>query len=263
MLREVRPHVVLLQEMGPAPYLEELQRDLAAEGFALPERALVLAADSERHLALLARVPLRALVPHERVALRDRALAAVVRRGVLEARVAFDGAEITFFVVHLKSRHAEEADDPGSNKLRAAEAEAVRDLVLRTFPRPDAARFLIVGDCNDAPRSRPLRALQRRGDTEITRLWPALDRSGDAWTHLHRQSDEYARFDYVLVSPALGEDPAVRVQAAIFDSPAVRQASDHRPIVITLTTRAANAAVGTSPALPPSPPSLPLLPVSP
>ena len=229
-VRETEPDVLALQEMGPEPYLEELQRDLAADGVAYPHRALVDGPDPKRHVALLSRVPLRverhAEVPHRGAGMPD-----LVRRGVLEASVAFGGGEVTLFVVHLKSRHTEKAADPDSAAQRLGEAAAVRDLVLRRCPRPSEKSFLVLGDFNDGPRSKPVRTLLRRGETTIAELLPAPDGDGDGWTHHYRKVDVFSRVDYILVSPALR--PAV-VRMWVHDSPAVRAASDHRPVLVRL-----------------------------
>ena len=229
-VRETTPDVLALQEMGPEPYLEELQRDLAADGAAYPHRALLNGPDPKRHVALLSRVPLRvgshAEVPHRGAGVPD-----LVRRGVLEATVGLGDGEVTLFVVHLKSRHTENPADPDSAAQRLGEAAAVRDLVLRRCPRTAEAAFLVLGDFNDGPRSKPLRTLLRRGEATISELLPATDGAGDGWTHHYRKADVYSRVDYILVSPALR--PAV-VKIWVHDSPAVRAASDHRPVLVLL-----------------------------
>jgi endonuclease/exonuclease/phosphatase family metal-dependent hydrolase len=229
-VRETGPDVLALQEMGPEPYLEELQRDLAADGAAYPHRELLDGPDPKRHVALLSRVPLRvqrhAEVPHRGAGLPD-----LVRRGVLEATVAFGDGEVTLFVVHLKSRHTEKPTDPNSVAQRLGEAEAVRDIVLRRCPRPAEKAFLVLGDFNDGPRSKPVRTLLHRGETTIAEALPAADVAGDGWTHHYRKVDVFSRVDYILVSPALR--PAV-VRMWVHDSPAVRAASDHRPVLVRL-----------------------------
>lgn len=233
VVRELGPDVLALQEMGPEPYLVELQRDLAGEGMDYPQRAWVDGPDPERHVAVLARVALRNVVAHAKVAVPGAKAGApeLVRRGVLEVTVGLGADEVTLFVVHLKSRYTSDPADPQAARQRQGEAEAVRELVLRRFPRPESARFLVLGDCNDTPRSRPVQALLRRGATTITAMLPAADARGDAWTHHFRREDTYSRVDHVLVSPGLR--PAV-ARCWIFDSAAVRAASDHRPVLVTL-----------------------------
>ena len=231
VVREVSADVLALQEMGPGPYLEELQRDLATEGMAYPHRAIVDGPDPKRHVAVLSRVPLAAVRPHHEVRTLARGDPALVSRGVLEATVDLGGRELTLFVVHLKSRHTSNPADPFSAAQRQSEAEAVRDLVLRRIPRPDAEAYLILGDCNDSPRSRPVQRLRRRGKTRVAELLSAADANGDTWTHRFRREDSYSRVDYILVSPGLR--PFVE-RAWVHDSANVRAASDHRPVLVRL-----------------------------
>ena len=230
-IREAGPDVLAVQEMGPEPYLEELQRDLKAEGAEFPYRALLDGPDPKRHVAVLSRVPLRRVTPHAEVPHRGGGAPNLVRRGVLEVAVDLGTREVMLFVVHLKSRYTDDPADPSAAAQRLGEAEAVRDLLLRRFPRPDRAAFLLLGDCNDAPRSRPVQTLLARGATPISVLLPAGDAAGDGWTHHYRKQDVFSRVDYILVSPGLR--PAV-TRMWVHDSPAVRAASDHRPVLVLL-----------------------------
>lgn len=235
-IRAVGADLLALQEMGTQPFLEELQRDLRSEGLDYPHAALVPAADAERHVALLSRLPLKSVHRHVRLPTREREGGRTVKRGVLEAVVATDRGDLSVFVLHLKSRRTEDPADPEGTKQRSAEAVAVRDLVLRRHPDPARALFLICGDVNDTPGSRPLRALRRRGDTTISVPLPARDSRGETWTHVYRREDTYSRIDYLLVSPALR--PFVLAPGArILDLPAVARASDHRPVFVTFGLR--------------------------
>jgi len=51
--RGLAADVLALQEMGPPGYLEELRRDLRAEGLDYPHVALAEASDPDRHLAVI------------------------------------------------------------------------------------------------------------------------------------------------------------------------------------------------------------------
>ena len=98
---------------------------------------------------------------------------------------------------------------------------------------PAEARFVILGDCNDGKASKALGFLQKRGKTEIAVLLPVADSRGEAWTHAYRREETYSRVDHVLVSPRLRAAVAGG-GARIFDGEGVREASDHRPVVVTL-----------------------------
>jgi endonuclease/exonuclease/phosphatase family metal-dependent hydrolase len=233
VIRSLDADVLALQEIGPRPYLEELRRDLASEGCDYPHAEWIEAADTDRHVAVLSRRAFKAVKGHADLTFAYFGKEERVKRGLLEARFDAAGGELALFVVHLKSRFTDRADDPKSALRRAGEAVAVRDRVLAIFPEPEKARFLVVGDFNDAPASRPLRALSVRGKTAIADILAAADSRGETWTHFYRKEDSYSRVDYVLVSPGLR--PAVVGGAAtIFDSADTRVASDHRPVVVRL-----------------------------
>ena len=221
--------VLALQEMGPRPFLDELQRDLRHEGRDYPYAVLLEAGDPDRHVAVLSRLPLRSIRLHEHLPITVRGRADRVKRGVLEVAVGLGSGEVTLFVIHLKSRRTERPDDPEGDEQRLHEARAVRDLVLERFPDPTRARFLVCGDWNDTRGSKPVKALARRGQTELGEILAAADAQGDAWTHFYHHEDSYSRIDYILVSPALL--PLVEGgRAQVYDGPGVRRASDHRPV---------------------------------
>jgi endonuclease/exonuclease/phosphatase family metal-dependent hydrolase len=233
VIRALDADVLALQEMGPDGYLEELRRDLRAEGLDYPHVAMAEAVDADRHVAVLSRIPFGRVQTHADLDFRYFGGRAKVKRGLLEVAVTVDGTELTLFVVHLRSRFTERPDDPGAALFRAGEAAAVRDLVLRRFPDPAAARFLVLGDCNDTRNSKPLRLLTRRGGTMIATLAKAADPNGETWTYYYHRDDTYSRVDYVLVSPGLASAVAAG-GARVYDGPGVREASDHRPVVVRL-----------------------------
>jgi endonuclease/exonuclease/phosphatase family metal-dependent hydrolase len=245
VLRRLNADVLALQEMGGPPYLEELRRDLRSEGLDYPHGTVLTAdgLDPERHVAVLSKRPFTAVTRHTDLVAKFSGTQEKVKRGLLEVRFAAratssgltagGGEEWTLFIVHLKSRLTERPDDPESAAQRAAEAEAVRDRVLKIFSDPAKAKFLIVGDGNSGRTERPLRALLARGQTTIAEWVPAADSRGEVWSYFYRQKDTYDRVDHILASPGLR--PAV-VAARIEDGPGVMEASDHRPVVATLRT---------------------------
>lgn len=236
VIRDLAADVLVLQEMGPRPYLEELRRDLRTDGADYPHAVLAAAADADRHIAILSRLPLRGVRTHEDLSFAYLGGRETVKRGLLEAEVDAPGGAFTVFALHLKSRLTEREDDPGSAVRRAAEAVAIRDRILARFPDPAGAAFLILGDCNDGRNSRAAAALQRRGRTEIAVLLPASDSRGEAWTHAYRRDETYSRVDLILVSGQL-LPRVVDGAARIHDGPGVHEASDHRPVRVEVSPR--------------------------
>ena len=233
VIRGLSADVLVVQEMGGAAHLEELRRDLRSEGLDYPHATLARAADEHRHLAILARRPLRAVTTHTDLAFTYLGTKETVKRGLLEVTIATAAGDVTVFALHLKSRFTERPDDPSSAIRRAGEATAIRDRVLRRFPVPASGRFVVLGDCNDSRTSRALAFLQQRGKTAIASLLSGGDSRGEVWSHAFRREETYSRVDHILVSPGLL--PLVRNGAAsIYDGTGVRDASDHRPVYVVL-----------------------------
>lgn len=233
VIRSLNADVIVFQEMGPLPYLKELQRDLGQEGCVYPNAELLEGEDTDRHVAVFSKRPFTRVTKHTDLEFGYFGKTEHVKRGLLEVRLQVGGTELSLFTVHLKSRFTDRSDDPMSALRRAGEAGAVRSRILALYPDPDSAHFLILGDFNDVPRSRPVVALSHKGKTVISEPLPAADSRGEVWTHCYHKEESYSRIDYILVSPGLKE-AVVDGHARIADGPETFIASDHRPVVATL-----------------------------
>jgi endonuclease/exonuclease/phosphatase family metal-dependent hydrolase len=233
------PDILALQEMGSQPFLAELQHDLKIDGADYPYAVVLEAADPDRHVAVLSKLPFKEVLRDTAVPINFHAGKGVVKRGVLEVTVATGAGDVTIFMVHLKSRLTEWPDDPAGATQRLLEAGAVRDLMLARFPDPAVAKFIVCGDWNDTRDSKPVKTLTKRGEAIVGEILNAADSRGETWTHHYLREDSYSRIDYFLVSPALKPLVADGV-AHIFDGPGVEKASDHRPVYVKLNIPPAN-----------------------
>lgn len=234
VIRALQADILVVQEVGGRPYLEELRDDLRGEGIDYPHLALGAAADADRQVGVLSRRPLTLVRVHTDLSFKYFEGIEKVKRGLLEVRTPLGAAELTIFAVHLKSRYTDRPDDPLSTRRRSAEAIAVRNRVLELFPEPGKACFVILGDMNDARGSSPLRHLSARGKTSIATLLPAGDSRGEVWTHHYAKEDSYSRVDHLLASSA-ALPYIVEARAQIYDGPGVSEASDHRPVTIVFS----------------------------
>lgn len=233
VIKALNADILVVQEVGPRAYLQELQRDLRREGVDYSYADLVEAGDDERHVGILSRRPFADVVRHTELRFQYFGASAQVKRGLLEVRIDTSAGRLTIFGVHLKSRFTDRTDDPMSAIRRTGEATAIRDAILQRFPNPGKERFVILGDFNDEKASKPLSRFLQRGETKIAELLPAADSRGETWTHHYAKVDAYSRVDHVLVSAAL--KPAVHNgTAAIIDGPGVLDASDHRPVMVRM-----------------------------
>lgn len=227
--------VLALQEMGSAPYLEELRRDLHRQGIDYPNAVLLDdSEDKDRHLAVLSRLPLLQVVPHARLSYKLDGKQELVKRGVLEVLLRTSQGDLSLWIVHLKSRHSTEEDDPDSARRRAAEATAIRELLLERHRDPGAASFLVAGDFNDTKINRPLRAFLDKGKTPLSEMLDVSDSRGEHWTYHNAKDDSYDRIDHILCSPGLLRALGAMPKAFIFDFAEVETASDHRPVFVDL-----------------------------
>ena len=233
VIREIDADVLALQEMGGPAFLRELQRDLRSEGVDYPHTAILETGGEPRYLAVLSRRPLQRVGRHTDLTFPYFGGQEQVRRGLLEVRLESGGREVVLFVVHLKSRYTERPDDPAATQWRNGEAVAARDRILAVSGAPTETAFLVLGDFNAAPRDRAVRAFLEKGERELSRLLPAEDSRGERWTHVYRRDDSYSRVDHALASRAL-VDAATQITARIHDGEGVREASDHRPVVVTI-----------------------------
>lgn len=230
----ISPDILAVEEMGNQGYLDEFRRELKQAGQDFPHAVVLEAVDGDRHVAILAKIPFKEVRRHAKVPFTYFGQPDVVKRGVLEVIFATNEGDFSVFVVHLKSKRTERKDDPEGGLQRALEAEAVRDLVLSRYPDPTKGKFIVCGDWNDTRSTRPVRAMQKRGDTVIGELLPAADSRGELWTHFFRREDTYTRIDYLMVSPALKPFVAGG-QAKIWDGTGTGIGSDHRPVYLRLT----------------------------
>jgi endonuclease/exonuclease/phosphatase family metal-dependent hydrolase len=236
-LREVilaaHPDVLALEEMGANGELDELRRDLASAGLNYPYSALVRGPDPDRHVAVLSRVPLAAVHPHENIPFKYNNTEDTVRRGLLEVDIDTNGRRWELYVVHLKSRLTDVADDPQSAAEREGEARAVRDIVRKEQGLPGPALVAVVGDFNDARDSTTLKRFTDLNGQPLFKIAPTADSRGETWTSSYGREDEYDRSDYILFSPALAEFEQRR--GGIADLPASLAASDHRLVWVDLS----------------------------
>ncbi len=228
--------ILAVQEIGPLPYLEELRQDLRTGGLDYPYITLLEAADEERHLAVLSRVAPIENHSVETLFFKYFGEEEAVKRGMVELVFQQAGLRWSLFVIHLKSRYTDRSDDPESETRRVGEARATRNTILKRYPIPAEARYLIVGDVNDTRGSRTVAALLKRGKTEISIDVPAFNRWGQTWTHHYRKEEVYSRADYMLASPGLL--PLVRGgRGVVVEDEVSAVASDHRLVYVDLEFR--------------------------
>ncbi|NBR86534.1 MAG: hypothetical protein EB141_01665 [Verrucomicrobia bacterium] len=241
----LRPDVVAFQEMGSTNAFLELRDSLNTAGLDYPHWEHITGRDTNIHVAVLSRFPIVARRPHtnDSFLLNERRFR--VNRGFVELDLQVTPQfQFTLLAAHLKSkRPVPEADQA---ELREQEALLLREKIDAHLKAKPNAPLLVVGDFNDTREAKPVRVVIGRGRNalvdlrpeEATRTTPTapFQRLGTnvTWTYFYNREDTYSRFDYALANRALAAR-VVPEQTCVFALPWWREASDHRPVLVTFS----------------------------
>ena len=228
----VRPDVLVIQEIGDRPFLNEFWQDLnVTTGTPFHHSAWMPGAteEEERHLAILSRIPFSQIRIHHDLSFTYFDGLERPSRGMLEAEFVVNGIRWNLFNLHLKSKWTERKDDPNANLRREKEARTIRDYLRKRFLPGEGHPYLLAGDFNDHKNSAPLRRFLQVNDLALTKMVPCVDSNGHFWTHYYAKQDSYSRLDYLLASPSFFKR-LVPESAAIADRHFSLWASDHRMI---------------------------------
>jgi endonuclease/exonuclease/phosphatase family metal-dependent hydrolase len=229
VVRETHPDVLGVMELGGGAYFDEFKARLKKAGMDYPYAEDFVGSDTSRTVAVFSKIPFEA-VHHGVIPFRYQGGSAKVLRGLTEVR--FGGAQgWRLYLVHLKSKLGDLAEDPDATEFRVGEAQAIRDVIINGWEEREAPAYLLVGDFNDSPRSRAVARFLKKGKTTLATILPAFDSNGETWTERWEKEGLYSRIDLAMVSPTFA--PRV-VKTEVVDLPAVMEASDHRPLKITL-----------------------------
>lgn len=232
-LTAIAPDILGLSEIGSRADLADLQRRLKQNGLNLPHRTWVDGADQQRHLALLSRFPLTKARHETRATILTGGLPRRIQRGILDSTVKIrPDFVLRVLGVHFKSRRIVPEFDQA--EFRRGESLFLRRRVAQILQDEPSTPLLVFGDFNDTKNSPVVTSvLGRPGADDALTALPLADRQGDQWTYHWAETDEYSRVDFVMVNRALR--PLVRrAGTRIHRTKHWREASDHRPLVVTL-----------------------------
>lgn len=232
MINQVDPDVLLIQEIGDLPFLNELWMDLnVTDGAQFHYSSWMQGSyeEEERHLAVLSKIPFLSVSKHSELSFNYFGELTRPSRGLLELRFSSNQQVWTLFNLHLKSKWTEREDDPEANIRREKEARAMRDFIRRKYPPGTNPLYIVAGDFNDHRNTAALRRFTQVNDTELTWMLPCEDQNRHFWTHYYAKQDSYARLDYLLITPAM-KNFYRSDSAKIYDGYHTLLASDHRMV---------------------------------
>lgn len=232
VIAAINPDVLGICEMGSPAAFDDFKARLEKAGMAYSDSEYVQAEDEDRHLALLSRFP---IVKRDSVAKVRFALSGTqqsVKRGFLDVTLQIlPGYQLRCVGVHLKSKLPA---PEGEALIRRHEAAKLREHLDGILAANPAVNLLCYGDFNDA-RNQPMfsEVSGVRGSPNHMDALSASDANGDRWTHHWPVADEYARIDYLFASRGLLPE-VKRDTATVYRSDFWEEASDHRPVFVTI-----------------------------
>jgi len=174
-------------------------------------------------LGVLSKLPIGCITSWQQAVHPDDVTTTVFGRDLLEVEILNPARSRTLFTLynnHLKSHFVPYGQDPvagarAANQRRRRQAEMIARIVEGQMRLN--SRYVVLGDMNDPPNSRPLRPLVRSEGLNLTNALAhahetrplTRDPSGPAtavWTHRFRPSGqpaEYELYDQIWVSAAL------------------------------------------------------------
>ena len=241
-IKAMAADVLAVEEMGSTNALAELQNSLRKDGVDYPYSAYVNAYDTNLHVALLSRFPIRSQKLHndDKYLLHGRRFK--VTRGFGEFEIEVNpNYKFTVLAAHLKSKRLmAEADE---SEMREQEAILLREHIEEILKNNPTSNLIVLGDLNDTKDSRSIHTIIGKGVNALIDTRPAETTGNSSsthgrkeqtrsitWTHYFAKEDTYSRIDYILASKGMAREWQAEGTHIVM-IPEWGIASDHRPIV--------------------------------
>ena len=236
MITKGKPDVVGLVEIGTNADVEDLQRRLKESGLDLPHMAIIRSFDEDRRLALISRFPVVKTDHQASLSYMLGEQRIPFKRGILDATIQVnDHYQLRTLGVHLKSKR--EVPNADQALMRRNEAHLLRKHAESIIGADPDTNLILFGDFNDTRNEVPIKAIQGKyGSPGYLKDIQAADDLGYKWTYCWAYADQYSRFDFLFVNQGLLPE-VDRDKSFIVSDPVWFSASDHRPVVTTITAK--------------------------
>lgn len=236
---KLTPNIVLLQEIGNKQSLNDLRSRLVRRESKLTHQFMTSSNVSPLQLAILSDRPFKTIKFYDQLSFIHLSQMRKVRRGLLHAVVEISSdREVHVFNMHLKSKRVVPHLD--EEIFRIQESTEIRKLMSSIMKAYPDAIFVVAGDMNDFAHSKTMKIMRGHGATRLWDLAPAEPGQvishprKTTWTHYFEGKDTYSRIDYFLVGTHVR--PFVnRENTFVYDDNIWGDASDHRPLILTLS----------------------------
>ena len=232
VIRDIQPDILGVCEMGSEAMFADFKAQLAKVGLEYPHSEFLQSGDPDRHVALVSKFPITERNSQAKVVFQLDGVEQEMKRGILDVTIQVTPEyQLRCVGAHLKSKLP---TPEGEALFRRHEAAKLREHLNAVLEKAPEANLLCYGDFNDTRNEPMFQEISgvKSAPGHMADL-SAKDSVGDRWTHYWRTADEYARIDYIFASK--GAWPEVRRETAtVYRSPYWDDASDHRPVYVTI-----------------------------
>ena len=236
--------IVVLTEVGDQRDVNELNAAIGQLGVSYPQSFVCSCTDfnTQQRVAVLSKLPLSNMKPsiegaegyYEEQDDDDSENQTTLTKG-LAVDFQFAGRPVTLYGTHLRS----EGSGAEADEQRIAQASILRRYALKHIEAGEL--FIIAGDLNDGRGQPAIRHVQGYDDiwedllqTGDTAFFADEDTWGSRWTYEFEGNRN--QIDHILLAPAfLAIMRRSDIATTIPDQPN-KTASDHRPIIVKLST---------------------------
>jgi endonuclease/exonuclease/phosphatase family metal-dependent hydrolase len=184
-------------------------------------------------VALMSRWPVTAIQSHRQVTFQAGEYRRKFSRDLLQAEILTpENYRFTVFAAHLKSK----IGGAQSDLIRAAEANAIQQIILNFQRQYPEKNFLIAGDFNDTPDAEALSPLLHPHNPAGLKDLAALELGVGSAVFSYHPRKYRSRIDYILTAPAMQPEYIPR-SLHILKSKEAFEASDHLPLVAEFIPR--------------------------
>lgn len=227
IIKEGRPDILFLQEIGTSEHLEELRLDLQEEGASYALGHFVKSDEARTGLAILSNIkPIQSLLLEPIDAVGKR----VFQRGIQEVVFEMKTCRLRVLHVHLKSRYTIDETDPQALEMRKSEIGALLALAQQSAQANPDDLILLAGDFNTPFEDAVMASL-------LSRWVPvnALDELGQSWTYTYKKEGTRDRIDGFLAEANSARLSWIK-GGWLYPTKEISRGSDHRLVVIEVRT---------------------------
>lgn len=220
-IANIKPDVLLVNEIGGFDYLSEFRSMLARKG-QFYKYMFVGNTKAVSRLGILSKYPPSRTFDFNPLRFEVMGQNGTSPRGAIGAEFDYGRGKLYVFSLHLKSKLGAKKRDEKFAPFRFAEIRAIDSAI---FNLAGSSPLLLGGDFNDEPAP----ALLHNFLSQDLLLVPQSDAAGGVYTYYWKRREKFFQYDFFMANHSMMEK--LKLPASIYDG---AMGSDHRPVYVDI-----------------------------